>query len=327
MKPDLKPISGQVMVITGASSGIGLATAREAARRGAKLVLASRNEAALRTLVDELRGQQHEALFVVADVGKESDVDEIARQAIARFGRFDTWVNNAGVTVYGAVDQPSMEENRRLFDTNFWGVVHGSLAASRHLREHGGAVVTVASMLSDVSLPMQGMYCASKHAIKGFINSQRMEMERSGAPVSYTLIKPASINSMLPEHARNYMPNKPDLPPPLYAPRVVADAILHAAQHPVRDLFVGEPAVAGTTLGYLAPGLSDLLLRTFAVDLQKKNEQEGRTENGNLFKPADTGPLRESQQREGMVFQHSPYTEAMTAWRNPFELLRKGMKG
>jgi short-subunit dehydrogenase len=327
MRPELKPLAQQVLVITGASSGIGLVTTRAAARQGAKLVLVARNEAALQALTDELRLQHCDAIHVAADVGVQADIDRVVTQAISHFGGFDTWVNNAGVSIYGALEQASMEENRRLFDTNFWGIVHGALAARRHLRQRGGAIVTVGSMLSDMSLPMQGMYCASKHAVKGFLNALRMESEREGEPVSFTLIKPASVNSMLIENARNYLPMKPDLPPPVFAPRVVAEAILHAAQYPVRDIFVGEPAVAGSSFAQFAPGITDLVLRRFAVELQQQNVPDQRPSKGNLFAPNKIASLRESSDRKGVTFQHSPYTEAMTHWTNPLDLLRRAMGG
>lgn len=323
MRPTLKPLTQQVMVITGASSGIGLNTARAAARQGARLVLVSRDAAALETLADELRQQGHDAIAVAADVGVEADVQHVATRALAHFGQFDTWVNNAGVSLFGLLDQPTMEENRRLFDTNFWGVVHGALTARKHLREHGGAIITVGSMLSDLSVPLQGMYCASKHAVKGFIDALRMESQHAGEPVSFTLVKPASVNSMLTRHARNYMAMMPDLPPPVYAPRVVAEAILHAAQHPVRDIFAGEPAVAGSSLARLAPGITDMVTRSLAVGLQQKNERDRREHSGNLFASAGNGALLESEERTGPTFQYSPYTEAVTHWTSPLDLLRR----
>lgn len=327
MRLDLKPLAQQVMVITGASSGIGLATARAAAREGAKLVVVARNEEALKTLAEELQQQQGDVIYVVADVGVEADIDRVVARAISHFGRFDTWVNNAGVSIYAGLEQPSMDENRRLFETNFWGVVLSTLAARRHLRQSSGAIITIGSMLSDMSLPMQGMYCASKHAVKGFINSLRMESEYNREPVSYTLIKPASVNSMLTEHARNYLPMKPALPPPVFAPRAVAEAILYAAQHPVRDIFVGEPAVAGSSFAYLVPGMTDMLLRRFAVDLQQKDELDQRGRNGNLFAPDGDASLRENGYHKGMTLQHSPYTEVMTYRTSPLDLLRKAMGG
>jgi NAD(P)-dependent dehydrogenase (short-subunit alcohol dehydrogenase family) len=138
MRTKLKPLSEQVIVITGATSGIGLVTAREAAKRGARLVLVARNEAALSELVDELTQKGCEAIHVTADVGIEADITRVADVAIDHFGGFDTWVSNAGVSIYGPLEAPSTEEYRRLFDTNFWGVVFSSLTARKHLRQHGG---------------------------------------------------------------------------------------------------------------------------------------------------------------------------------------------
>jgi hypothetical protein len=123
------------------------------------------------------------------------------------------------------------------------------------------------------------------------------------------------------------LPMKPDLPPPVFAPRVIAEAILHAAQTPVRDIFVGEPAVAGSSFAQFAPGITDLVLRRFAVELQQQNVPDQRPSNGNLFAPNKTASLRESSDRKGVTFQHSPYTEAMTHWTNPLDLLRRAMGG
>lgn len=325
MRVKLKPLSRQVIVITGATSGIGLVTARQAAQRGARLVVASRNKQALQSLVDELAQQGCEAIAVVADVGIEADVHRIVDAAIGHFGSFDTWVSNAGVSIYGSLDDPTTEENRRLFDTNFWGVVYGSLAARKHLRQHGGAIITVGSLASDIGTPVQGMYSASKHAIKGFIEALRVETEDEKAPVSITLIKPASVNSMLPSHARSYMPVMPSLPPPVYTPKVAAEAILYAAEHPVRDIFVGEPAVLGSTVGHHAPRLMDKILRGFAIPFQKKDEPDLRTNTGNLFAPAESDSLQASPNRAGITFGISPYTKVVTTWKRP--LLAAGAVG
>ena len=173
----LKALSEQIIVITGATSGIGLVTARMAAKRGAKLVLAARSETSLRRLVDEIASAGGEAGYVVADVGREQDVQRIADVAVERFGGFDTWVNNAGVSIYGRLTEVTVEDMRRLFDTNVWGVVHGCRTAAAHLRERGGAIVNVGSTLSDRAIPLQGIYCASKHAVKGFTDAVRMELE------------------------------------------------------------------------------------------------------------------------------------------------------
>ena len=304
----LKPLSQQVMVITGASSGIGLATARAAAKRGAKLVLAARNAEALNQLVEELTAQGCDAICVVADVGKEDEVQKIASAAIARFGGFDTWVNNAGVSIFGRLDEVPLEDQRRLFDTNFWGMVYGSLAAVQHFKWRGGALINIGSELSDCSIPLQGMYAASKHAVKGFTDSLRMELEEAKAPVSVTLIKPSAIDTMFVPHAKNYMEVEPRLPgPPVYAPSVAADAILFAAEHPKRDIFVGVGAKLGSSTAYYAPRLMDRLMQRLGFSLQRTDHPPALTQDG-LYQPG-TG-LQEQHGYQGHVCKSSLYTKA-----------------
>src|SRR5687767_13865209 len=187
MPSHLKSLTEQIVVITGATSGIGLVTARTAAKRGAKLVLNARSEASLRQLVDEITAGGGDAVSVAGDVGRERDVQLIAELALERYGGFDTWVNNAGVSIYGRLTEVSVDDMRKLFDTNVWGVVHGSRTAAAHLRQRGGAIVNVGSTLSDRAIPLQGIYCASKHAVKGFTDAFRMELEKDGAPISVSL--------------------------------------------------------------------------------------------------------------------------------------------
>ena len=308
MKIRLKKISDQVIVITGATSGIGLTTARRAASRGAKLVLSARNEDALKQLVFELSKQGREVIHVVADVGIEEDVRRIAQAAIDRFGGFDTWVNNAGVSIFGRFEDVSMQDQRRLFQTNFWGVVHGSLVAIEHLKQHGGALINLGSEVSDRAVPLQGIYSASKHAVKGFTDSLRVELEEEQAPVSVTLIKPAAIDTMFVEHAKNYLEVEPKLPPPIYAPEIVADAILHAAEHVKRDIFVGGAAKLISSAGHYAPGMSDSYMRRFMFDQQKSGRPARDRSRHSLYEPGTD--LQERQGYRGHVFESSLYTHA-----------------
>jgi NADP-dependent 3-hydroxy acid dehydrogenase YdfG len=157
----LKKLRDQTLVITGASSGIGLATAKLAAAKGARVVLSSRNEDALRRAVNEIRGTGGRAMSVVADVADEQAVKNVADRAVENFGGFDTWINNAGVSIYGRLTEVPMEDKRRLFDVNFWGVVNGCRAAVPHLQRRGGALVNIGSIVSDRAIPLQGIYSAS----------------------------------------------------------------------------------------------------------------------------------------------------------------------
>lgn len=257
-KAKLKPIDRQVIVITGASSGIGLATARLAAKRGAKLVLAARSQETTKRVADEINQGGGEAIAVSCDVADRHQVERLAETAVERFGRIDTWVNDAGLSIYGRLDEVSEEDSRRLFDINFWGVYHGSLAALPHLKANGGALINLGSEVSEAVVPLQGMYSASKHAVKGFTDALRIEVEKlDQAPVSITLIQPTATDTPFPQHAKNYMDQEPKLPTPLDDPEDVAEAILDAAVSPTRSKKVGAMSKLNTATAKLMPRLGD----------------------------------------------------------------------
>ncbi|MEQ4600485.1 MAG: SDR family oxidoreductase [Methylobacteriaceae bacterium] len=301
-----KPLRDQVIVITGASSGIGLTTARMAARRGARVVLAARSTDVLARIVGEIEAEGGQALAVTADVGQRADVQAIADAARARFGRFDTWVNVAGLTVYGPLREIAYADHERLIQTNLWGTVNGSLIAVEYLRRHGGALINVGSVASDLAFPFQGLYATSKHAVKGFTDTLRMELIAEGAPVSVTLVKPASVDTPLPNRARNYMDREPTLPPPIYPPAEVANAILHAAVHPQRDIFVGGGGKMFVMGKAFVPGAYDELAPAI-IALQKRGEPP-RNPTGALHTPAQAGTERGDP--PVYVMRTSAYTRA-----------------
>jgi len=309
----LKSLRDQVMVITGASSGIGLATARMAAAQGAKVVVTSRNAPALTELADELRAAGGDALANAADVGHQEEIEAVAKAAVERYGRIDTWVNNAGASVYGDMTDIPMADFRRVIDTNFWGVVNGSLVAARHFKTRGGseagALINIGSVLSDRAVPFQGMYCASKHAVKGFTDSLRMELEEAKVPVSVTLVKPSSIDTPFPQHAGNYMDEEPTLPPPLYSPDVVARAILHCAATPERDVTVGFGGKAFVLAGAVSPRTTDRGMEATMRGLQKKGEPP-RNPAGTLHRPSRSSELKARGDYHGPVLKSSVYTTA-----------------
>ncbi|MBW4440019.1 MAG: SDR family oxidoreductase [Plectolyngbya sp. WJT66-NPBG17] len=287
MNPSLKPLSRQVVVITGASSGIGLVTARMAAQQGAKLVLAARNEAALQQLVQEIQNKGGQATYVVADVGQEEAVNRIAETAIAQFGGFDTWVNNAGVSIFGRCEDVSIPDMKRMFDTNYWGVVYGSRAAVRQFKQRqiSGALVNVGSFLGDRAVAVQSTYCTSKHAVHGWTDALRMELEAEGAPISVTLIHPGRIDTPYNEHARSYMPKQPAHRGMIYSPEAVADAILFSAAHRRRDMFVGFQAKALAVLGGISPRLTDKLMEIWAFPSQQSDRPSRDREDNALYYP------------------------------------------
>ena len=302
----LKPVTEQVIVITGASSGIGLATARLAAKRGAKVVLSARTREALALAVDEIKQAGGEAVFVEADVGRREDLERVAATALDRFGRIDTWVNNAGVGIWGLIDEVSEADMRQLFETNFWGTVYGSQVATEHLRANGGALINIGSITSDRAFPVQGIYSSSKHAVKGFTDALRMELEHEGAPISVTLIKPASIGTPMPQHVKNYHDKEANFPPPVYAPEEVAKTILQAAEYPVRDAFIGGSARTMNLLSILAPGLFDWISAKFLVPAQFGTEEAARRDN--LHAGLSEGEVRGDHQ--GSTIRPSLYTKA-----------------
>jgi short-subunit dehydrogenase len=307
MKPNFKPLSEQVIVITGASSGIGLATAKAAAKQGARLVLISRNGDALEDLEKEIKAAGGEAMHVAADVGQRDELKRVASEAVTRFGGIDTWVNNAGVSIYGRLTEVTDEDSHRLFQTNFWGVVNGSLAAVPHLRARGGALINLGSVLSDQALPLQGMYSASKHAVKGFTDALRMELEEEGLPISVTLIKPAAIDTPYPQHARNYTAQEPGLPPPVYRPEEVARAILYAATHVKRDIYVGSGARAMSLMSRTVPRAMDRVGERYLIPGQLRAEP-AREPEGALHRPGVGGRIRGDH--PGYVMRTSFYTQA-----------------
>ncbi len=285
MAVKLKPLDRQVVVITGATSGVGLVTAREAARAGARLVLAARNRQALQDLAAELRADGADVMYVAADVGREDDVRAIVDVAVQHFGGFDTWINNAAVAIYGKVEDVATEDQRRLFDTNYWGTVHGSRVACAHLRERGGKLINLGSALSDRAIPIQGVYSASKAAVMAFTDALRMELEQDGAPISLTLIKPGAIDTPYQDHAASYLGEGPRNPPPVYDPEAVTRAILHAATHHKRDVVVGSGGKAVMLSGTLAPRLSDHVMARVMPWLQRTGEPRPGVEKRTLYRP------------------------------------------
>lgn len=279
-KPALKPIAHQTLVITGATSGIGLATAHAAARRGANLFLLARNNQALETVAKRLRGYGADVDYMSVDVADADAMDRAAAACVARFGGIDTWINNAGVGSYARHSEISDADHRRLFDTDYFGVVNGSRAAVRHMRDRGGALINIGSVLSDFGVSVQGAYVAAKHAVKGYTDSLRMELIEDDVPISVTLIKPAGIKTPFGEHAHNRMDVAPRVAPPVYHPDQVAQAVLKAAEQPTRSRFVGSAGIAMSLFANHLPRFAD---RVFARLLTKFSRAEGtprRTRDG-----------------------------------------------
>jgi NAD(P)-dependent dehydrogenase (short-subunit alcohol dehydrogenase family) len=310
MKPQLRSLGEQVIVITGASSGIGLVTAKQAAEQGACVVLSARNGRDLEHAVSEIRRHGGRAIQVATDVSDPHQVDALADAAIAEFGRIDTWVNNAAVSMYGRITDLPIEDMRRQMDVNYWGQVYGSRTAVRHLRERGGALINVGSALSDRAIPLQGNYCAAKHALKAFTDALRMELEEEGVPISVSLVKPASIDTPFFEKAKTYLGVEPQPVPPVYAPEVVSKVILEAAQRPIREIIAGG-AGAKLSAARFAPRLADKYMERWTFDSQKTDMPAGPGRGDNLYAPVAHDGGTRGRNWQGRTRSSSVYTSAV----------------
>lgn len=305
-----KSIEKQTIVITGGSSGIGLATARMAAERGANVIILSRDEDGMRKICEEEQAAGRKMDYVVADVGMRDEVKKAADAIIERHGGFDTWFNCAGVGVYARLEEISEEDHRRLFETNYWGVVYGSLEALRHLKQNGGTIINQGSIASDMPTAILGAYAATKHAVKGFTDSLRQELIEEGTPVQVTLIKPAGIHTPFGEHSKNYMDGASVVPPPVYAPEVVADAVLKTAEKPIREVIIGGSGRGMTFLQKYMPNLADQLFsRAFPI-LAKDENHPPRSMEGGLHEAGSSGEMYGDQ--SDFMLKSSLYTSAKT---------------
>jgi len=304
-RPDL---SDKVMVLTGASSGIGLATARAAAAGGLRLVLAARGADALEQVAAELRATGAQVLAVPTDVADPVQVEALADAAVARFGRIDVWVNGAAIGVVGTVDQITAEEFDRVTRVVYLGVVHGCKAAVPRMRaQGGGVVVTIASVLGVRAVPLQAPYVAAKHAVVGFTDALRMELARERSRVRVGLVLPAGIDTPYYDHARSKLGVLPSAPPPVYGPEVVAEAVLDAASAPRSRLFAGGAGRGLDLLGRLSTPLADRVLAGPYRVFERQVSRWPADAADNVDAPS-AGPPRERSGRLAPVLHRSLWT-------------------
>jgi short-subunit dehydrogenase len=285
-----RPLDQQVVVITGASQGIGRETALQMAMAGARVIVAARNEEALKELRAEVERTGSEAEPVVTDVADSSQVERLADRAVERFGRIDTWVNDAAVSVYATVEELEPDEMDRVVRVNLLGQMYGCKAAIPRMRATGGGtIINVASALAERAVPLQSVYVATKHAVRGFSEALRLELEHEQAGIGVVVILPSSINTPLFNFARSKMGVKPMPVPPVYEPRVVAEAICHAAEHGGREVVVGGWGKLLLAAQAASPSLLDryMLQGSRGYKQQQTGEPEDRRDN--LFEPS-TGP-------------------------------------
>lgn len=280
----LKPINQQVVVVVGCTSGIGLETAREFARHGAMLVLAGRGQADLNATLAAVREEGSDGIIVEADVADREQVNNIARRAVDTYGRIDTWAHIAGVPLYSKVEETNSDDFRRVLEVNLHGPMYGIQAALPHLKREGrGALIIVSSVDAVVPVPYQGPYVASKAGLKGLIDTLRVELKHDGYPISVTSIRPATVSTPFFEKTKTTIGFEPDLMPPIYSAKSVADAIVYAAAHPVRNLNVGSGSTMFQISRLLSPRLNDAMLRRVAFKAQKSDIVKGPEAPNNLY--------------------------------------------
>ena len=305
----LKSIEEQVVVLMGASSGIGRETALRFARKGAKVVVSARGEEGLDSLVEEIQAEGGEAISVPADTSKFEQVKAVADRAVQEYGRLDTWVHLAAVGLFATFEQTTPEEFERVIDVNLMGQVYGAMAALPHIkREGGGALIHVSSMGAKRSIPLQSAYCASKHGIDGFLESLRVELQHEELPISVTQVMPATINTPFFDKARTKLGVKPVAPPPIYQPGIVSEAILHAAENPARDLVVGGAAKAVILSQQVSPRLLDTLLKIRGFEVHYTGEPKPEDAPDNLFEPMEGHNVVEGS------FSHRAHPRSLYTW-------------
>jgi NAD(P)-dependent dehydrogenase (short-subunit alcohol dehydrogenase family) len=299
----LKPVGEQVVVVVGASSGIGRETALRFAKRGAKVVLAARSEAGLRSLEDEIKALDGRAMSVVADVSEFEQVEAVARAAVEEYGRLDTWVHLAAVGLFAPFDQTRAEEFRRVVEVDLMGQVYGAMVALPRIKREGrGALVHVSSVVGKRSVPLQSAYCASKHGVDGFLESLRVELMHEGwTNIGVTNVMPAAINTPFFTKARTKLGVKPKGFPPVYQPGVVADAILHGAERSPREIVAGG-AGKGMLLGQrLSPHLMDAVMVRGGFGSQMTDAPKSTADQDGLFAPMEGQDLAEGEFGEQAV--------------------------
>jgi NAD(P)-dependent dehydrogenase (short-subunit alcohol dehydrogenase family) len=286
-----RPVSEQVIVVTGASSGIGRAVARAAGSRGARVVVSARNAEALEHAVREIEDAGGEGLAVPGDATSQVDAESLCARAAERFGRIDTFVASVMVTVYAEVDELDPEELRRVMDVNFLGRAHAYRAALPHLKESRGTFIDVNSGLAYRGIPLQAAYCASKAAARAYFESARVELQKQRAGVDLCLVLPGGINTPQFERGRQKLGLQPQPVPPIYQPELVADAILYCAERPQRELPVTWAAQKLLWGQKLSPRLGDLISLRDGWKGQTTGERKPVDSPDNLWEtvPGDPG--------------------------------------
>ena len=274
----------EVVVITGASAGVGRATARAFAKRGASIGLVARGREGLEGARREVAAMGGKALALPTDVSDHEQVEAAAAAVEEAFGPLDIWVNNAMASVFSPILQMRPEEFKRVTDVTYLGYVYGTLAALRRMQPRDrGMIVQVGSALAYRSIPLQSAYCAAKHAVKGFTDSLRCELLHDGSHVRVTMVHMPALNTPQFNWVKSRLPRKPQPVPPIYQPEVAAEAVYWAAHHNRRELYVGMSTVKAIVGNKIVPGLLDRYLGRIGYEAQQYDGYDDPTRPDNLW--------------------------------------------
>lgn len=319
----------QVVVVTGASSGIGRETAIQLGHQGARVVLAARNDPALQSAVAEVEQAGGIARYVVTDVSDWNQVENLSAQAVEHFGRIDTWINNAGISVYADISQITADEMKRVIEVNLLGEMFGTKAAFEQMKQQGGEglIINVSSALARRSVPLQAAYCAAKHGITGFTEAVRLELKQEYPGIKLVEVLPSSINTPLFDHARSKLGVKPMPIPPIYEPSVVANALVHACEHPLREIVVGGSGKAFVVSQRLSARLVDRYLLQGQRGTRQQHSDKPDGGEDNLFAPME-GPGSTTGDRSEQSKSSSIYTDVIEMhYRRTVAVLAAGFGG
>ena len=315
----------QTVVITGASAGIGRATAKLYGERGANVGLIARGQAGLDGAARNVEDAGGKALAIPADVSDYAQVEDAARQVEAFFGPIDVWVNVAFTSVFSPFAEITAEEFRRVTDVSYLGFVHGTMVALARMRPRGrGTIVQVGSALGSRSIPLQSAYCGAKHAINGFTSSLRCELLHEGSGVQVTVAQMPAVNTPQFSWVRSRLPRHPQPVPPIYQPEVAARGVLYAADHPGRrQYWIGASTAATILANRVVPALLDRYLARTGYDSQQTGEPEGHGRPDNLFQPLD-GPDGRDHGAHG-VFELRSHPRSLQLWLTEHPMVLSGL--
>jgi NAD(P)-dependent dehydrogenase (short-subunit alcohol dehydrogenase family) len=278
----------EVVVITGASAGVGRATARAFARRGARVALVARGKAGLEGARDDVERRGGTAMVLPADVADAGQIESVAASVERRFGPIDVWINNAMASVFSPVKEMTPADYRRVTEVTYLGCVHGTLAAlARMLPRDRGVIVQVGSALAYRGIPLQSAYCAAKHAIEGFNDSLHAELLHDRSKVRLTAVHLPALNTPQFRWVKSRLPRRPQPVPPIFQPEVAAEAIVWAAHHHRREWYVGWPTVKTIVGNKLMPTVGDIYLAHNGYEAQQYDGPVRPDRPDNLYEPLD----------------------------------------